>query len=112
DHLREGGQGRFRCLGWGDFGGEAHQRDAITQPLGLLDLEVDQESKQQIVDGPPSADGEWPETSPFAHDEILRTRCDAILLAAGGSSIATIAPSSDRRKGSRNRQFTTTGVAT
>src|SRR3989441_6621731 len=39
--------GRFRCLGWGDFGGEAHQRDAITQPLGLLDLEVDQESKQR-----------------------------------------------------------------
>jgi len=42
----------------GGFGSEAHQRNAIAESLGLLDLKVDEQSKREVVDDPPPANGE------------------------------------------------------
>ena len=69
----ERGRRRFPRLS-GDLDGEAHERDAITQALSLLDLKVDEKSKQQLVDDPRSGFAGWPQATPFAHDEVARTR--------------------------------------
>ena len=68
DGLREGGSGRFPCLGGGDLDAKARERDAITQSLSFLHLQVDEESKQQVVDDDRSGVGAGPKTMPFAHN--------------------------------------------
>jgi hypothetical protein len=55
------------------LGGEAYQRDAIAKALRLLNLEVDEESKGEIVDDPPAAYREGSEGTQVTHIEVLHT---------------------------------------
>ena len=45
----------------GTFGSEAYERNAIAESLGLLDFKIDEQSKREIVDDPPPANGEGSE---------------------------------------------------
>src|SRR2546425_8940033 len=88
----EGGSRRFPCLGRDTVKREAHDRKAIAQSLSFLNFEVDEESKQLIVDDPRSGFGGWPRATPFAHAGVLRARSRTPLYAA------TVAPLMGKRK--------------
>mgnify|MGYP001568028708 CR=1 FL=1 len=75
DDVCEGG---LPWLGRDAFDGKAHDRETITQSLSFPDLEVDEESKQQVVDDPRSGVRGWPKAPPFAHDQVLRARCGTL----------------------------------
>src|SRR5439155_20445664 len=95
--LGERGHRRLPSLSW-RLEGEAHEGEAIAESLSLLDLEVDEESKEQVVDDPRSGVRGWVE-APFTHDEVLHLRAARSI----SNGRATYRPT---KKYSRNQELT------
>ena len=73
DALRQGRGERLAVAGVSGLEGEAHDRDAVAEALGLLDLEVDEKAKERLVDKP-SPTGERTQITRFAQNEVPGTR--------------------------------------